>query len=180
MSLRENKFVEYSISQLIEIKSKIFDKIAKEIDLANKNDEMQLILEKYGIFLEEEPVLVNTKTMKILVIGALAGKLKDYQIAVKKMNIDLDNVEFIDTYDDRRFNVKRLEYSMDYSDIIYGPNPHKQVGIGDTYSFLAEMKRHPEKYPRVIETISNEKLKITISGFKKALQSTRYYETLTS
>ena len=116
--------------------------------------------------------------MKVLVLGSLAGKVKDYQMVAKKMDINPDNVEFVDTYDDKRYNVARLEYSMEYSDIIYGPNPHKQVGMGNTNSFLAEMKRNPDRYPRVIEAISNDKLKITISGFKSALTSTRFFETL--
>lgn len=170
--------MEYTFSQLSEIKSKIFSKIAKEIELANKNNEMQALFDKYGIYFEEEAMQVDTRTMKVLVLGALAGKLKDYQMAVKKMDINPDNVEFIDTYDDKRFNVAKLEYSMEYSDIIYGPNPHKQVGMGDTNSFLAEMERNPEKFPRVIKAISNDKLKITISGFKSAITSTRYFETL--
>lgn len=178
MNLKRNNIVEYSISQLSEIKSKIFAKIAREIELANKNDEMQALFDKYGIYFEEEAMQVDTRTMKVLVLGALAGRVKDYKLAVKKMDINPDNVEFIDTYDDKRFNVAKLEYSMEYSDIIYGPNPHKQVGMGDTNSFLAEMKRNPERYPRVIEAVSNDKLKITISGFKKALSSTRFFETL--
>lgn len=170
--------MEYSISQLSEIKSKIFAKIAKEIELANKNNGMQSLFDKYGIYFEEEAMQVDTKTMKILVLGALAGKIKDYQSVVKKMCIDSNNVEFVDTFDDKRFNVARLKYSMEYSDIIYGPNPHKQVGMGDNSSFLAEMKNNPQKYPRVIETISNDKLKISISGFRRAISLTRFYEAL--
>ena len=171
--------MDYSYSQLSEIKAKIFAKISKEIEIANKNNEMQVLLDKYGIYFEEETIQVDTRTMKVLVLGALAGRLKDYQIAAKKMDINPNNVEFVDTYDDKRFNVAKLEYSMEYSDIIYGPNPHKQLGMGDTNSFLAEMKRHPEKYPRVIEAVSNDKLKITINGFRTSLTSTRYFETLT-
>lgn len=170
--------MEYSFRQLSEIKSKIFAKIAKEIELANKNNEMQTLFDKYGIIFEEEAIQVDTRTMKVLVLGSLAGKVKDYQMVAKKMDINPDNVEFVDTYDDKRYNVARLEYSMEYSDIIYGPNPHKQVGMGNTNSFLAEMKRNPDRYPRVIEAISNDKLKITISGFKSALTSTRFFETL--
>ena len=168
----------YSFADIASIKSKVFAKIAKEIDLANKNGEMASFLDKYGIVFEEEAMPVDARTMKVLVLGSLAGKLKDYQMAAKKMDIDPSNIEFVDTYDDKRYDVRRLEYSMEYSDIIYGPNPHKTVGMGDTSSLLAEMKRSPEKYPRVVEAVSNDKLKISISGFRAALMSTRLFETL--
>ena len=43
--------------------------------------------------------------MKVLVLGSLAGKVKDYQMVAKKMDINPDNVEFVDTYDDKRYNL---------------------------------------------------------------------------
>lgn len=171
--------MEYSVSQIAKIKSRIFAKIAVELDLANENNEIEEFLEKYGIVFEEDTMPVDTRTMKILVFGALAGKEKDYKMAVKKSGINPDNVVFIQDYSElKRFNVAKLEYSFDYSDIIFGPVPHKQVGIGDNSSFLAMIKKEPHKFPRVIEAVAEEKLKITITGLKNALLKTRYFETL--
>ncbi len=168
----------YSFSELSSIKARVFAKIAKEIDLANKNGEMQLFLDKYGIVFEEEAMMVNPRTMKVLVLGSLVGRLKDYQIAAKKMDVNPDSIEFIDTYENGGFDAAKLEYSMTYSDIIYGPNPHKQTGMGNTSSLLALMKRNPDRYPRVIEAVANDKLKISVTGFKNALLSTRLFEAL--
>lgn len=169
----------YSLSQISKIKSKLFAKISAELDLANENDEIEEFLEKYGIVFEEDAIPVDTRTMKILVFGALAGKEKDYKMVVKKSGIEPEHVVFIQDYSElKRYNVAKLENSFDYSDIIFGPVPHKQIGIGDNSSFLAMIKKEPHKYPRVIEAVAEEKLKITITGLKRALLKTRYFEAI--
>ena len=174
--------MEYSISEIAKIKSKIFAKIAKELELANKNDEMDEVLDKYGVVLEEEERMpINTRTHRILVIGELAGRKKDYQIAAKRLDINPDNIEFMDYEESKRLDARRLEYSNDYSDIIYGPTPHKINEMGDTNSLLALIERNPMRYPRLIRSKTNStdgRLKITISGFNDYLKRTFYYETL--
>ena len=45
--------MEYSISDICSIKSKIFAKISKEIEMASKNNEIDELLKKYGITFEE-------------------------------------------------------------------------------------------------------------------------------
>lgn len=174
--------VEYSIDDLISIKSRVFAKIAREIDLAFKNDDMEYLLDKYGIVLEEEERMpINVRTYKILVIGELAGSKKDYQMTLKKMGIDSNNVEFIDYDQVKRFNASRLEYSTEYSDIIYGPTPHKVSEMGDTSSLLALIEKNPMKYPRLVRchtNTNNGKLKISISGFKDAIRNTYYYDNI--
>ena len=174
--------MKYSISEFAAIKAKIFAKVAKELELANKNDEMDEVLDKYGVVLEaEERMPINTRTHRILVIGELAGSRKDYQIAAKKMDINPDNIEFMDYEESKRLDARRLEYSNDYSDIIYGPTPHKINEMGDTSSLLALIENNPMKYPRLIRSKTNStdgRLKITISGFKDYLKRTFYYETL--
>ena len=174
--------VEYSFSEVARIKSKIFAKITKELEMANKNNEMDEVLEKYGVVLEEEErTPINTRTHRILVIGELAGSKKDYQLVAKKMDINPDNIEFMDYEESKRLDARRLEYSNDYSDIIYGPAPHKTNEMGDTSSLLALIETNPMKYPRLIRSKSNStdgRLKITITGFKEYLRKTFYYETL--
>ena len=75
----------YSNSQIAKLRIKILAKINKEIDIAIKNDALDDIFDKYGVTIEDNELsIVITKRMKILVLGDLAGKLKDYQIAAKK------------------------------------------------------------------------------------------------
>lgn len=105
----------YSFTEIATIKSKIFSKITKELEIANKNDTMDELLEKYNIFIDqEERMPINTKTYRILVIGELSGSKKDYQIAAKKMGVNPDNIEFVDYVDSKRINAGRLEYSCEY------------------------------------------------------------------
>ena len=172
----------YSFSEIAKIKSRIFAKIAKELEMANKNDEMDDLLDKYGIILEEdERMPINTRTYRILVIGELAGSKKDYQAAAKYVGINPDNIEFMDYNESKRIDARRLEFSNVYSDIIYGPTPHKVGEMGDTSSLLALIEQNPMRYPRLIRSNANStdgRLKISISGFKDYLKRTFYYETL--
>lgn len=174
--------MEYSFGEIAKIKSRIFAKIAKELEMANKNDEIDDLLDKYGIILEEEERMpINTRTYRILVIGELVGNKRDYQAAAKSVGINPDNIEFMDYEESKRLEARRLEYSNDYSDIIYGPTPHKISEMGDTSSLLALIENNPMKYPRLIRSKTNStdgRLKISISGFKDYLKRTFYYETL--
>lgn len=171
--------IHYSTSQIIELKNKIIAKVNKEIEIAIRNNSLEEVFNKYGVFLEEDsPSYCVTKRMKILVLGELAGKVKDYQLAAKKKGIDMDNLEFIDYEAAKHLSASRLQYSNEYSDIIYGPTPHKIEGMGDTSSLLALIEQHPNEYPKLIKASANSKLKITITGFVDYLQKTRFYEAM--
>ncbi len=168
-----------STIDLAKIKSKVFAKIDSEIELANKENTIDEFLKKYSIVMELEQPYFDSKRAKILVLGALAGNVDDYKTQLGKLGLNKNNVEFINDYDElKRFNAQTLEYSTEYSDIIYGPNPHKQVNIGDNASLLTLLQRNPEKYPRVIEAVANGKLKISINSFKEAVLKTRLFESL--
>lgn len=169
----------FSTQEICEIKSKVLSKIMSELDLAISEDKVDEFLGKYSIIFEINPFPVQPKTMKILVFGALSGNVNNFKLAAKKLGIDERHIKFECDYKDlQRYDVSRLEYSAEYSDIIFGPNPHKQIGIGDYASALSKMKNEPDKYPRVIESIANNSLKITISSFKEAILNTRYYESI--
>ena len=167
----------YSILEIGQMKSKIFGKINYEFELADTDEQVNKLIKKYDIVLEENPMSITPKTAKILVLGALSGKVDKYILASKKLGINQNNLEFISDYSKlKRFDVSNLEYSNKYSDIIYGPNPHKQVNLGDNSSTLAMMKKNPSKYPRVLEAIANKQLKLSIQSFKDCLEKTRLYE----
>ena len=74
-----------------------------------------------------------------------------------------------------------MRNSLEYSDLVFGPTPHKTKGMGDTSSFLALAEINTEQYPRVIRSNANsteKQLKFSISSFKSCLEKTNYYETL--
>lgn len=169
----------YSQSQIADARGKIMAKINKEIDIAVRNGTFEEILERFGISLDDEPVMaVNTRRMKILVLGELAGNLRDYQFVAKKSGISPDNIEFINYVEAKRLNAGRLQYSNEYSDIICGPIPHKIEGMGDASSLLALMESRPSEYPKLQKATANSALKITITGFRELLFKTRYFEAL--
>lgn len=169
----------YSQSQITDLKTKIMRRINAEIVQALKNDTINELLEKYGIELDEISYLSGvTRRSKILVLGQLSGKVKDYQMAAKKLGVKEDNLEFIDYDGAKHLNAERLRYSIEYSDIICGPIPHKVEGMGDASSFIAEMEKNPSEYPKLIKMAANDCLKFSISGFKEAILKTRFFEEI--
>lgn len=169
----------YSQAQISRIAQKIIAKVRKELEIAQENDNLDELMEKYGIGFEEESMPVDSRKSKIIVFGALAGKLKDYIMAAKKLGISQENLVFISDYDElKRYDTAKLEYSLEYSDIIYGPTPHKTIGMGDENSLLAKIKREPNKYPKLQVATANGVLKLSIQSFKNALTNTRYFETM--
>ena len=114
----------YSHKQIAEIKQKIINKIFKELDNAIMENEVNLFLDKYSIVYEESNTMpVDTRTMKILVFGAISGRKKDYQALVKKYGIDINHVVFESDYMElKKYPVVKLRNSTEYSDILYGPS----------------------------------------------------------
>lgn len=168
----------YSQAQIGKILQKIIAKASHELQVAALHDNVDEVMEKYGITFEEEAMPVNPRTSKILILGALAGKVSDYQLAAKKIGVSPDNLEFVSDYHElKHFSAGVLRNSLKYSDIIYGPSPHKMKEMGDTSSLLAEMQKEPQCYPRLTKAVANKKLKITITNFKNALSNTRYLES---
>ena len=94
----------YTSSQIAKIKQKVIQHVNDELDIANEEGKADEILDKYGIIFEENPTYVDTRTMKILVLGALSGNVNDYKNAIKKLGIDPRNIEFECEYD----KLKRL------------------------------------------------------------------------
>jgi hypothetical protein len=169
----------YSQAHISRIAQKIIAKVCKELDIAQENDTVDELMEKYGISFEEEPMPVDSKKSKIIAYGALAGKPKDYIMAAKKLGISQENLVFISDYDElKRYDTAKLEYSLAYSDIIYGPTPHKTTKMGDENSLLAKIKQELNKYPKLKVAVANSVLKLSIQSFKNALTNTRYFKAM--
>ena len=158
----------YTHKQKSAILQKIIDKISKEIFHAREDSEIDAIMNKYGVTLEE----INKNTSTIL-----KGRKSDYQMTAKKLNIPENNIEFVDDYSKMHsFNAEQLRYSDRYSDIIIGPTPHSIKNKGDFSSIIAMIENNHKEYPKLIKAIANNSLKITTSNFKELLQQTRYYQ----
>lgn len=158
---------------------KIIGKIDIEISLALKNGTINDLLEKYGVDIEEIPYFSGvTRRSKILVLGQLSEKIKDYQIVAMKLGIKEENLEFIDYNGTKHLSIERLRYSNEYSDTICGPIPHKVEGMGDASSFISEMEKNPSEYPKLIKATANESLKFSITGFKNYMLRTRFFEEI--
>ena len=169
----------YSQSQIADLKAKIIRKVNTEISLALKNDTIEELIEKYGIELDEISYQSGiTRRSKILVLGQLSGKIKDYKMAAKKLGVKEDNLKFIDYNGVKHLSVERLRYSSEYSDIICGPMPHKVEGMGDTSSFIAKMENNPSEYPKLIKATANDTLKFSVSRFKEYILKTRFFEEI--
>lgn len=169
----------YTDRQLQEIFTKAINKLQREFRLAKENDSIDDFMNDYGIIYEEEAMPINVRQSKILVVGALNGKLKDYQLAAKKLDIKEDNIEFeVDFSKFTNLNLSRLEYSSEYSDIIFGAVPHSMEGRGDSSSMIAKMESEPNKYPRVTRAMANNSLKLSINSFRNALRLTRYFSEM--
>lgn len=169
----------YSQSQISDFKSKIMRKINTEIELALKNGTFDELLDKYAVEIEKTQYFSSvTKRSKILVLGQLSGKVKDYQVAAKKLGIKEDNLEFVDYAGAKHLSAERLRYSNEYSDIICGPIPHKIEGMGDTSSLITKIEKNPSEYPKLIKAAANDSLRFSISGFKEYISRTRFFEEI--
>ncbi len=154
----------------------------KEFQQAIEEGNLDPFLIKYGVSLTRNDVtsLINRRT-KILVVGDLSGRIPDYVATAKKLGIPESNLEFVSFEEFKNFSLAKLRYSIEYSDIIVGPVPHKVVGLGDNTSTIAmiENANDPNEYPHLIRAVTNMNgniLKFSISEFKEDLKQTRFYQ----
>ena len=169
----------YSYLEFSEIKAKILAKVSYELEMAQENECLDELIDKYGIIMETYDMPVN-KRMKILVIGQLAGKLNDYIMnAKKKLGLSADSFEFVSDYNKiTNYNIERLRYSDTYSDIICGTIPHSIKGMGDNTSIISLIEQNQSEYPKLVKASANEALKLSINSFIEAIKKTRYFEEI--
>lgn len=135
--------------------NEVLNKIQLELIRGNAQDELDKVLTKYGLSELFESVSpscdfykTNIRGTKILVLAVEFPNVDRWKLtAKKKFNISQDRIEF--QVIKNNFDYGKLRNTSAYSDIIVGPVPHKGVGIGDNSSFLAEVERHREEYPKV-------------------------------
>ena len=152
------------------------DTITEKIILANRMDELDNLLDSWGLhnLIENEPLSSDTfydtyRKGKIVVLGSSQVKEHDLLGIVKSLGLDKDRFEFcLDYKQIVSYPFSKLQYNPDYRLVIVGAMPHSTAGKGDSSSAIADMEKG-NGYPKVIRLGSNE-LKISKSNFKKALQ----------
>ena len=169
----------YSNQEIAEIRLSIINKIEKEIDVAIQANTLEFLISKYEIYKPSKNLmLIDANHCKVLVVGQLSGRKKDYIQRIKKQNIDPKRFEFLDYNEFKKFNVVKLKNSMLYSDVIYGPCPHSVKGMSDVSSFLEEMIENPDIYPNLIiakDNSNSNSLKFSITCFDECIKKTRLY-----
>ena len=154
----------------------LIDTITEKIILANRMDELDNLLDSWGLhdLIENEPLSSDTfydtyRKGKIVVLGSSQVKEHDLLGIVKSLGLDKDRFEFcLDYKQIVSYPFSKLQYNPDYRLVIVGAMPHSTAGKGDSSSAIADMEKG-NGYPKVIRLGSNE-LKISKSNFKKALQ----------
>ena len=140
----------------------LMDEVTHRLSKANIDGTLMMLLGKLGwesILAPELEPLFTLENGKILVIG-------EQTVAVEQLKMTAKNYERAQTY-----VYSKLAYNSNYRAILVGAVPHSTTGTGQSGSLLAELQKHTEKYPRTVALRTEEgKLKITKSGFKRALQ----------
>lgn len=168
--------------ELEALQAKICTKIKEELSLANRLGELDDYLKKINCsnIVDEYNTQFNVRSAKIIVFGASRVDVDILKQCAKKNGIRPDRIDFKLDYDkNKHYDFSQLEYSLTYSDIIFGPNAHKSVGIGDYSSAIQLIKENSKNYPKLtIVESSNGELKITKTGFEKAIKNTQLYQEL--
>ena len=149
----------------------IIEKVTGMLFLANRTGKLNDLLRKLGLteFLKES-VYETQKDGKIVVIGQSEVNVNKLQGVIKSLGLDKERFEFCLEYDAAKtYNYKKLQYSPKYRVVLFGPVPHSSTGKNESGSVIAEMTSK-EGYPRVVLLNYNNELKITKSGFRKALE----------
>lgn len=154
----------------------IIDAITAKIALANRMNELDSLLECWGLqelignnSVSSDDFYDTYKDGTIVVIGASQVKEHDLLGIAKSLGLSKDRFEFCLDYDEIvKFNFKKMQHKPNYRLVIVGPMPHSTAGKGDSSSAIAEMETR-DGYPKVVRLGSNE-LKITKTSFKKTLQ----------
>ena len=154
---------------------KILNEFRLRLETAIDNDMLDNFLELHGLELEQNPTYVfyNRKT-KILVVGALAGNKKDYIMHAKKLGFCEYNFQFIEYSEIKTYDTDRFKNSLEFSDIICGPIPHKVKGLEDYDNLISKIKHNPQEYPKLFSAVE----KLSVNKFKQGLLQTRLYQKL--
>lgn len=165
--------------ELTLILEKVYQKLVKEITEASYENKINEVLKKYELQDEIEYPYYDIKNSKILIIGDSLVNKNDLINIARKYGIKENRIEFELDYNKlTNYNFGKLKNSINYSDVLVGPIPHKVEGIEGYSSFLAMTDAMPEEYPKIIRLESSNELKITRQSFINGLLNSRLYNDL--
>lgn len=147
----------------------IFEEIRKKVILANRMDELDILLVKWGITEDVSIEVDRFKNGKIAVIG---GSEVSEAVLVgigKSLGISKNRFEFCNFEGAQKFNYRKMLDNLEYSAVLFGAVPHSAKDKGDSSSIIVEIETKAG-YPPVKRLISGNELKITKSNFRNALQ----------
>ena len=143
-------------------------KIIAHLDATEKLDEFLKITDlKSEVRKELERNLIPTK--KVLVVGSGLAKESEYRQQCKNGGISPDNFEFyLDFNDGAKIDFDKYKDNPEYGGIIVGAMPHNGVSKGN-YSSVIEYIENEPGFPKVVRSNEGGELKISISGFYRAV-----------
>ena len=107
---------------LLEIQEKIYQKVLREVTEAHYENRINEVLNKYGMQDDIEYLYYNRNNSKILVVGNSMISKDKLIIIAKRYGINEKFLKFELDYNRlHNYNFKKLENSMNYSDVLVGP-----------------------------------------------------------
>ena len=159
------------MSRSIDEIEEILDKIREKVFLANRSGELDNLLVTLGLtdFVEHASTDEHYKFGKIVVIGNTDVKESVLLAICKECGIGKDRLEFCLDYDlAQKFNYRKMQYNSAYSVVLFGPVPHSTRDKNNSESIIAELESQ-KGYPPVVRLNTGNELKITKTGFKRAI-----------
>ena len=165
--------MELNVTELETLYFRICNKIKQQLEEANRNNSVSSLLNLFGLddLIINYNTSYNTRKAKILIFGDSMISKDDMKKIAKDHGIRPDRLEFrIDFNKNKHYDFSNLRFNCNYSDIIFGPNAHKSIGIQGYSSAIAMMEANSKEYPKITKALGNEELKITKTSFAKAIK----------
>lgn len=149
--------------------------VKNQFSLAQRTDTVKEFLESIHYPLNDliEASKKHKVAGKVLVIGESPLSKRDLQGLVDASRLSMYEFEYELNYEDiLKFKfIPKLRKPSKYCAVLVGPMNHNQKGVGKYSSMISRMEAETDKFPRIVRIKdSNNKLKITKSGFDDALQ----------
>ena len=169
--------------ELASLIEKVVSRITKEIEIANRNDDINSYLSSIRCedLVERYNTYYDSRNAKILVVAGTEVNADDLRMTAKKNGINPNLLELrLDYNKNKHYDFSKLKNNSQYSDIIFGPVSHKVTRLGDYSNIIEMFNQNPEEYPKVIKASTGNDLKLTKTSFTDALKKTQRYQELYS
>lgn len=164
--------------KLEDLYERLAQQMRKDLYQANREQEIDSYLKKihYEDLIQGYNKYYDKKNAKVAVIGDSMISIDDMRIIAKKNGLNPQLIEFHLDYNKlTNFDFNQFRNNPGYSDIIFGPNPHKTRGIEGYSSAIRMMQQEANQFPKLIIAETSNELKITKTSFTKAIKNTQMY-----